>query len=169
MIVWVNGAFGAGKTSAAGELGGLIPGARVFDSEQVGYMLRHVLGSVPVKDFQEWRPWRSLVVQTAAQILDYVGGVLVVPQTVLVERYWGEIRDGFEEAGIPVRRFVLHGDRNTLDRRIVEDGVEAGVRQWRLEHLGAYEAACPGLVAKGGSSTPRGSCPPRWHGVSRSR
>ncbi|WP_331766904.1 AAA family ATPase [Embleya sp. NBC_00896] len=143
MIIWLNGAFGAGKTSVSKELVALVPQSRVFDSEYVGYMLRHVLDSVPVTDFQDWPPWRALVVQTAAQVLDYVGGVLVVPQSVLVERYWAELRTGFEQAGIPVRHFVLHAERNTLARRIEADDVEAGARTWRLAHLDAYAAARP--------------------------
>jgi hypothetical protein len=30
VIVWLNGTFGAGKTSTAGELAGILPGAREF-------------------------------------------------------------------------------------------------------------------------------------------
>lgn len=51
-------------------------------------MLRHVLATEKVDDFQDWRPWRALVVATAEQVLDYVGGTLVVPQSVLVREYW---------------------------------------------------------------------------------
>ncbi|MCX5199072.1 AAA family ATPase [Streptomyces sp. NBC_00249] len=145
MIIWLNGTFGAGKTTTSKELVPRLPQARIFDSEYVGFMLRHVLESVPVKDFQEWDPWRSLVVETASQVLDYVGGVLVVPQSVLVERYWAEMRAGLEKAGVPVRHFVLHADRDTLARRIETDTVETGARQWRLDHLDAYEEARPWL------------------------
>ncbi|MCZ4100488.1 ATP-binding protein [Streptomyces sp. So13.3] len=145
MIIWLNGTFGAGKTTTSKELAAMVPNARIFDSEQVGYMLRHVLESVPVKDFQDWRPWRALVVETATQILGYVGGVLVVPQSVLVEQYWTELSAGFAAAGIPVRHFVLHTDQDTLTRRIESDTVETGARQWRLDHLTAYESARPWL------------------------
>ncbi len=145
MIIWLNGTFGAGKTTTSRELLPLLPQARLFDSEYVGLMLRHVLASVPVDDFQDWPPWRSLVVQTATQVLDYVGGTLVIPQSVLVEQYWTEIRSGLEEAGIPVHHFVLHADREVLTHRIETDPVETGARQWRLDHLDTYEAAHPWL------------------------
>ncbi|MHC3463794.1 AAA family ATPase [Streptomyces flavovirens] len=141
MIIWLNGTFGAGKTTASKELCGLLPDARVFDSETVGYMLRHVLNTVPVKDFQDWPPWRTLVVETASQVLDFVGGTLVIPQSVLVEQYWGEIRTGLEKAGIPVRHFVLHTDPETLAQRIESDTVETGARQWRLDHIPRYQSA----------------------------
>jgi deoxyadenosine/deoxycytidine kinase len=61
MILWINGAFGAGKTSTANELVQLLPHARIYDPEQVGYMLRHFL-TEPIDDFQDWPPWRQLVV-----------------------------------------------------------------------------------------------------------
>ncbi|HWO67051.1 MAG TPA: ATP-binding protein, partial [Umezawaea sp.] len=71
MIAWLNGTFGAGKTTTARELTQLIPQSRIFDSEQIGYMLRHVL-TEPVDDFQDWPPWRPLVTRTAVEILNYV-------------------------------------------------------------------------------------------------
>jgi hypothetical protein len=52
VIVWLNGAFGAGKTATGAELQPLVPGARLFDPETVGYMLRPNLADHPVRDFQ---------------------------------------------------------------------------------------------------------------------
>jgi gluconate kinase len=146
MIVWLNGTFGVGKTTTAREICSLVPTARIFDTEHVGYMLQHVLASVPVDDFQDWRPWRGLVVESAVQILDFVGGMLVVPQSVLVERYWQEIRAGLDKAGVAVRHVLLHADRDAIARRIDADTAEAGARQWRHDHLDAYEAARPWLA-----------------------
>lgn len=149
MIVWLNGTFGAGKTTTSRELVALLPGARIFDSESVGYMLRPVLADVAAQDFQDHPPWRSLVVQTAAQLLGYVGGTLVVPQTVLVRPYWRELSDGLAVAGIPVRHFVLHADSAELVRRIDSDTVETHARQWRLDRVADYEKALPWLREEG--------------------
>jgi hypothetical protein len=145
VIVWLNGTFGVGKTTTARALVDALPDARVFDSETVGYMLRHVLHTVAVGDFQEWTPWRRLVVETAAQVLDYVGGTLVVPQSVLVEAYWEELRSGLAQRGVPVHHVVLHADEDTLVGRIDADTVEVGARQWRLDHLADYGRALPWL------------------------
>lgn len=60
MIIWLNGAFGCGKTSPASELGWVIPGSRLFDPETVGYLLRPNLADHAVTDFQRWPPWRPL-------------------------------------------------------------------------------------------------------------
>ncbi|MEU4092471.1 AAA family ATPase [Streptomyces sp. NPDC026673] len=150
MIIWLNGTFGAGKTTTSAQLSGLLPDARVFDSEHVGFMLRHVLAeAVPVRDFQEWPPWRALTVASLTQLHGYLGGTLIVPQTVLVEVYWREIADGLDRAGLPVRHFVLHTDPAELTRRIEQDTVETGARQWRLDHLEEYRKALPWLRAAG--------------------
>ncbi|MFF7216159.1 AAA family ATPase [Streptomyces sp. NPDC008238] len=148
MIIWLNGTFGAGKTTTCAHLERLVPGAHVFDTEQVGFMLRHTLArAVPVRDFQEWPPWRALTVASLAQLHGYLGGTLIVPQTVLVEEYWREIARGLEQSGLPVRHFVLHTDPATLTRRIEQDTVETGARQWRLDHLEEYAKALPWLRA----------------------
>jgi len=149
MIVWLNGTFGAGKTTTSRHLAEMLPGARIFDSEHVGYLLRPVLADVTVRDFQDHPPWRALVVETAAQVLGYVGGTLVVPQTVLVRPYWRELASGFAEAGIPVHHFVLHAESAQLARRIEQDEVETAARKWRLDHLADYEAALPWLREEG--------------------
>ncbi|MFI7291749.1 AAA family ATPase [Streptomyces anulatus] len=146
MVIWLNGTFGAGKTTTAKEVTSLLPDSRLFDTEKVGEMLWHVLG-VPEKDFQDFPPWRGLVVETARQVLDHVGGTLVVTQTVLVESYWREIHEGPTRAGIPVHHVLLHTDRDTLVERIETDSEpeSAGARQWRLDHLPDYERALPWL------------------------
>lgn len=79
MIVWLNGTFGAGKTTTARELRTRLPGSRIFDAEHVGFLLRQVLPEPP-GDFQHLPPWRPLVVETATRILRYAGGTLIVPQ-----------------------------------------------------------------------------------------
>lgn len=142
MIVWLNGTFGAGKTSVARELVRLLPSARIFDSEYVGFMLRHVLATEKVADFQDWPPWRALVAETANRVLAYVGGILVVPQTILVQAYAEEI---LAALSAEVHHFVLHAPEDELRRRIEADTEEPGARQWRLDHLTTYRAALPWL------------------------
>lgn len=119
MIVWLNGAHGAGKTTTNALLQPLIPDARVFDAEKVGETLMDITPGLPETDnFQHWPPWRPLVVETAYRVLDYTGGTLVIPMTVLIEKYWLEISTGLARHAIPVRHFVLHADRDTLRGRI---------------------------------------------------
>lgn len=148
MIVWLNGTHGVGKTTTAALVQQLIPDSRVFDAEKVGETLMDVHPRLPDTDnFQNWPPWRSLVVETAHRILDYTGGTLVMPMTVLVKSYWREISHGLAAHGIPVRHFVLHADQDTLIRRIQDDSV-MGPSAFRFSHLTPYTEAFQSWLAK---------------------
>jgi hypothetical protein len=63
MIVWINGAFGVGKTTA-GLLTKRLDGAKVFDPEYVGHMLMPFVES-PTGDFQDplslAAPWAPVI------------------------------------------------------------------------------------------------------------
>ncbi len=101
------------------------------------------------------------MVETARRVLDYTGGTLVMPMTVLVEEYWREISTGLAEHTVPVRHFVLHADQDTLRRRIEGDTV-MGPSPFRLQYLEPYaEAARTWLHAEPRSSTPRTARPSR--------
>ncbi|MFI6155534.1 AAA family ATPase [Kitasatospora sp. NPDC051170] len=142
MIIWLNGTHGAGKTTTSALVRQLIPDSRVFDAEKVGETLMDITPGLPETDnFQHWPPWRSLVVETARRVLEYTGGTLVVPMTVLVEEYWREISDGLAQHAIPVRHFVLHADRATLRGRIAGDVVVGPDSPFRLRHLEPYAEA----------------------------
>jgi hypothetical protein len=141
MIVWINGTHGVGKTTTGAFLQELIADSRVLDAEKVGETLMDITPGLPATDnFQHWPPWRRLVVETARQVLDYTGGTLVMPMTVLVEQYWREISAGLAQHGIPVRHVVLHADQDTLRRRIEEDAF-LGPSPFRLSHLEPYAEA----------------------------
>jgi hypothetical protein len=140
VIVWLNGTHGAGKTTTSVLVQQLIPGSQVFDAEKVGETLMDISPGLPRTDnFQHWPPWRPLVVETAYRVLDYIGGTLVMPMTVLVEQYWREISTGLAQHAIPVRHFVLHADQDTLRGRIERDHPVPS--PFRLNYLAAYAEA----------------------------
>ena len=141
VIVWLNGTHGVGKTTTGALVQQLIPDSRVFDAEKVGETLMDVRPGLPETDnFQHWPPWRPLVVETARRILDFTGGTLVMPMTVLVENYWREISTGLAHHAIPVRHFVLHADQDTLRGRIEGDTL-LGPSPFRLKYLEPYAEA----------------------------
>lgn len=144
MIVWLNGTHGAGKTTTAALLRRLLPDSRVFDAEKVGETLMDISPALPpdgTDNFQHWPPWRPLVVETARHVLDYTGGILVMPMTVLVKEYWREIAGGLAAHGIPVRHFVLHADQETLRGRIAGDTELGPDSPFRLRYLQPYAEA----------------------------
>jgi hypothetical protein len=141
MIVWLNGTHGAGKTTTSTLVQKLLPDSLVLDPERVGEVLMDIKPGLPATDnFQHWEPWRPLVVETARRVLEFAGGTLVMPMTVLVESYWREISDGLAEYGIPIRHFVLHADQETLRSRIQNDKV-LGPSTFRFAHLEPYAEA----------------------------
>ncbi|MGW7417697.1 NUDIX hydrolase [Streptomyces sp. NPDC054863] len=170
MIVWINGAFGAGKTSTARELIDLIPNSTFYDPEVIGAGLGHLLPPkrlAEVSDYQDLPIWRRMVVDTAAALLAEVGGVLVVPMTLLRQEYRDEIFGGLAARRIPVRHVLLQVDETILRERIAareEPGMSAAdaevrVRQWAYDHIEPYRAALGWItrdahVVDGGRSTP---------------
>ncbi|WP_069174012.1 NUDIX hydrolase [Streptomyces griseus] len=151
MIVWINGASGAGKTSAANELIDLIPNSTFYDPELIGRGLRHLLPQkklAEVADLQDLPIWRRLVVDTAAALLAELPGVLVVPMTLLRQEHRDEIFGGLASRRIPVRHVLLAPDETILRRRMAgraefaDDPEQDGrARQGAYEHLRHYRAA----------------------------
>ncbi|NUS16571.1 MAG: NUDIX hydrolase [Streptomyces sp.] len=166
MIIWVNGAFGAGKSSAARELLDLIPESTLYDPDVLGSCLRQLLPEKrlqEVTDYQELPIWRRLVVEAAAGLLAEVGGVLVVPMALLRQQYRDEIFGGLAARGIEVRHVLLDPGETILRDRIAARAAAGADRpgptgpsgpapsgetaaSWALERVPDYLAALPWLA-----------------------
>ncbi len=170
MIVWLNGTHGAGKTTTSKLVQQLIPDSRVFDAEKVGETLMDITPGLPQTDnFQHWPPWRPLVVETARRVLDYTGGTLVMPMTVLVEQYWREISTGLAQHAIPIHHFVLHADQRTSGRASRETPSWARPSSASTTWSRTRRRPAPGCTRRPRSSTRHTSRRPRPHGRSRRR
>jgi hypothetical protein len=101
VIVWVNGAFGSGKSTLVEELRPRWPEALVFDPEMIGYVLREIV-EVPSGDFQDLRQWRRQVANMAAGLVEEYQQPLLVPMTLVNAAYLDEIFDALKAAGISV-------------------------------------------------------------------
>lgn len=146
MLVWINGTFGVGKTTT-GNLVAAETQWRLFDPEHVGYLLAANLKDLEFDDFQDLPPWRTLVPVVADQLRRFTGcAAMVAVQTVLVEDYWNELRQGLAEHDLPVFHVVLDCQETELRRRIDTDEVESQARQWRLDHIENFHRAMPWLT-----------------------
>jgi adenylylsulfate kinase-like enzyme len=160
VIVWLNGAFGAGKSTTAKALVALSPRLRLFDPEWVGYLLRANLSDHEFSDFQQLPPWRTLVPVVAAEVANFTGQDLVAVQTVLDEGYWAELHAGMTVLGHRVVHVLLDAPADVLHARIDADPDGVEIRGWRHEHVGPYAEARPWLTAAAdqvvnvGGSTP---------------
>jgi hypothetical protein len=97
VIIWLNGGFGAGKTTLAEELHRRIPDAVVYDPEDVGLMLWKWMR--PNGDFQHLPSWRELVVATALSLRRHHADTLIVPMSLIRDAYRAEILGGLADAG----------------------------------------------------------------------
>jgi hypothetical protein len=116
VIIWINGGFGAGKTTLAAELQRRLPDAVVYDPEDVGLMLWKWLP--PTGDFQHLPSWRELVVATALSLRKHHAETLIVPMSLIRDAYRAEILVGLADAGEEVLHVFLAVDASVLRERL---------------------------------------------------
>lgn len=117
LIVWVNGAFGSGKTTLVDELRPRWPEALVYDPEAVGFVLREIV-EVPTGNFQDLRLWRRQVCNLAVGLVEEYRRPVLVPMTLINPVYVSEIFGALKDAGIDVHHFFLKASREVLETRI---------------------------------------------------
>lgn len=153
VIVWVNGAFGSGKTTLVEELRRRRPEALVYDPEMIGYVLREIV-EVPTGDFQDLRLWRRQVAHLAVGLVEEYQKPVLVPMTLINERYVEDVFGALKDAGIVVHHFFIEVSEEVLRKRIegrsfTPDNPEQDerVRQWckdRIEPCTAAMSTLPG-------------------------
>ncbi|MFA1820990.1 hypothetical protein ACDX78_12545 [Virgibacillus oceani] len=83
MTLWINGIFGAGKTTVAYELNRRIENAFVYDPERIGYVLmKNVPKEISKSDFQDYPLWRESNYKLLKAISQEYDGVIIVPMTL---------------------------------------------------------------------------------------
>lgn len=119
MIIWLNGAFGSGKTTCAFELNRRLSGSYVYDPENIGYFIRK---NTPQKlhkpDFQDYEEWREFNYAMLKRLNDEYDGVIIVPMTITNPQYYDEIVGRLMSNGCDVRHYILYAGRETLDKRL---------------------------------------------------
>ena len=116
VIIWINGGFGAGKTTLAQELHRRLPDAVVYNPEDVGIMLWKWLP--PNGDFQHLPSWRELVVATALSLRRHHADTLIVRMSLIRDAYRAEILGGLAAAGEQVLHVFLEVDAGVLRERL---------------------------------------------------
>ncbi|MFB7673183.1 AAA family ATPase [Kitasatospora purpeofusca] len=154
MIAWLNGPFGGGKTTLATTLQQELPGAVLFDAEEIGFLLRTVFPG-KYKDFQDNPAWRPLVADFAVRCHEENDGQpVVIPMTLLRHDYATEIHGAIRAAGLPLRHLLLHADTDTVNARIDasvefpdDEARSEKVRAFRRRKLPTYTEAYQGWLA----------------------
>jgi hypothetical protein len=136
VLIWLNGPFGVGKTSAAEALIKRLPCAALFDPEPVGSMLRHLLRSLePVDDFQDLAAWRAAVPALVRILRQPHPGTLVMPMTVWRHDYFIELTGALQAADGDLRCYRLTACEQVLRARILGRDPVEGSHDWCLAHL----------------------------------
>jgi len=136
VIIWLNGPFGIGKTSAAKALVQRLPDGLLYDPELIGEMLQRITCAIdPVSNFQDLRAWRELVADTARVLCRTYRCRLVMPMTVWRQAYFDELLDGLRRADPDIRCFRLIASEAVLRGRILGRPTTEGAHDWCLAHL----------------------------------
>ena len=135
-VIWLNGAFGVGKTTVARALAAELPDALVVDPEDIGRMLRKVVPpAAQTSDFQDIPSWRRLTVATIESLLRDHAIPLIVPMAVVDPVYFDETVGRLRRSGIAVHHFALVAAPKTIRRRLLWRLSPPGATRWALRRV----------------------------------
>ena len=119
MIIWINGAFGSGKTQTAFELQRRLKKSYVYDPEKMGFALRSMIPrEIAEDDFQHYPLWREFNYSMLSYLADTYNGVIIVPMTIVDPGYFDEIIGRLRQDGRTVNHFTLIASKDTLHKRL---------------------------------------------------
>ena len=134
MIIWINGAFGSGKTNTSYELNRRIENSYVYDPEEVGYFIRsNIPKNLKLNDFQDFSVWREFNYRMLEYMSIHYQGTIIVPMTITSELYYNEILGKLREKGIYVKHYTLMAEKQTLIKRLRKRG--DGKNSWPAKQI----------------------------------
>lgn len=119
MIIWLNGAYGSGKTTVAFELNKRLNKSFVYDPENLGFFIRHNIPKNLHKDnFQDHDQWRYFNYDLLKYIAESYDGIIIVPMTIINIEYYQEIIERLKKDGFRLDHYILYANKKTLNRRL---------------------------------------------------
>lgn len=133
MIIWINGAFGAGKTQAAYELQRRLQVSYVYDPENCGYFIRENLPpALRGDDFQDHPLWRAFNFELLDNIAQRYAGDIIIPMTITRKAYYDEIAGRLSQRH-DLRHIILCARKETLLKRLASR--LEGRRSWAARQI----------------------------------
>lgn len=133
MIVWISGAYGAGKSTVAEALKEKLGNAYLYDAEEMGNAVRDNYPSlhsgVIYEDYPLWVEFNYRLLKDIAARYD---GYVLVPMTLLRQKSVDEILSRLAADGIDTRLFILEASPETLHDRILARGEDEDC--WCMEN-----------------------------------
>jgi predicted kinase len=147
MVVFINGAFGIGKTTVASLLAAQLPNSTVIDPEPVGLLLSRLAVLFPLRertdDFQDLVSWRRMSIRAIGFALRFRKTV-IVPMTFSNVAYLGEFLAHFRGRKVPAHHFCLTAPYHVVLQRLQSREGRQGANPWVLrrsaECCAAHEA-----------------------------
>lgn len=134
MIIWINGAFGSGKTQTAHELQRRLNNSFIYDPENAGYFIRKNIPSAMTKsDFQKHPMWREINYTMLKEIHEQYDGTIIVPMTIVHPQYFHEIIGRLRTDGVQVNHFSLIATKDVLYKRLRSRG--EGRNSWAAKQI----------------------------------
>lgn len=138
MIIFLNGAFGIGKTTVARLLRDRLPGSAIFDPELFGMVLQRLPRWIPgsgrgTDDFQDLARWRRGNIG-AMRLAHAFRSTLIVPMAFSNLDYLREFLDGAERFDPAIRHFCLTAPLAVVRERIEQRAGRGRAvdRSWQL-------------------------------------
>ncbi|WP_414052477.1 tunicamycin resistance protein [Macrococcus animalis] len=133
-IIWLNGAFGVGKTTIAELLQQKIDNSIIFDPELTGSMLNKIY-PIEIKqyDFQYYLEWRSINNLILNKLIKSTNKTIIIPMTILNIDYYFEITNGIPNDYIQPYLLIANEStlKNRLNKRMEND-------TWPYEQIAKY-------------------------------
>jgi len=119
MIIWLNGAFGSGKTTCAFELNRRLSNSFVYDPENIGFFIRKNTPKELYKpNFQDYEQWRVFNYAILKKIYREYAGTIIVPMTIINPQYYEEIIQRLIDDGAILKHYILYADKETILKRL---------------------------------------------------
>ena len=124
MIIWIDGAYGVGKSTLAEKLHALLPNSFIFDAENVGNAVRdNMPQSVYYSETFEGYPlWFHVCNELLTELNDRLDGVILVPMTLMRQESFARFAEPLRGQGVEIVHVLLESSREIIHDRILERG-----------------------------------------------
>jgi hypothetical protein len=142
MIIFLNGAFGIGKTAVARALARRFPRSVLFDPEKIGGPLQlaaRLLGR-EVEDFQNLHSWRTLTI-VGLRAARALSPTVIVPMAFSNQGYLDQVRSGAERFDHRVYHFCLVAPLVVVQQRLQSRGADPVSHAWEYRRAAECCAA----------------------------
>ena len=119
MIIWINGAFGSGKTQTAFEINRRLENSYVYDPENIGYFFRRNMPKEIIQgNFQDQILWRTFNYEIIKNIYEKYNGTIIIPMTIYNKNYFEEIIGKLLIDNIKIEHYILGASKETILKRL---------------------------------------------------